>query len=220
MTFFQASHALGAALPALATQAAVDPIVVADERVGDVASREALLDRAFGSARFRKTCEALRVGRLPARGLAIVARMSGDSAARERDIVGTVRLWHVSAGGVPALMLGPLAVDASLRDHGIGARLMREAIARARALGHEAILLVGDAPYYARFGFERRHTLKLRMPGPVEDARFLGLELRPGALAEVRGLVRATGAIDLTGRRQARRHVRERSGAIKAGRVA
>jgi predicted N-acetyltransferase YhbS len=113
-------------------------------------------------------------------------------------------------------MLGPLAVDARLRDHGIGARLMREAIARTQALGHQAILLVGDAPYYARFGFERRHTLGLRLPGPVEDARFLGLELRSGALARARGLVSPTGALDLAGRR----HARLRGIASKAGHAA
>jgi predicted N-acetyltransferase YhbS len=117
-------------------------------------------------------------------------------------VVGTVRLWHVDAGGVPALMLGPLAVDAGYRRYGIGARLMDEALARAAALGHRAVLLVGDAPYYDRFGFERRHTLGLRMPGPVEDERFLGLELVTDAFAEAHGLVRATGAIELPRRRR------------------
>ena len=80
---------------------------------------------------------------------------------------------------------------------------MAEAITRASALGHDAILLVGDAPYYERFGFARRHTLAMRMPGPVEDARFLGLELTPGAFASAKGLVRATGAADLAARRLA-----------------
>ncbi len=120
-------------------------------------------------------------------------------------IVGTVRLWHVDAGGVPALMLGPLAVDADWRCHRVGGRLMEAAIERARALGHRAIVLVGDAPYYARFGFERRLALGLRMPGPVEAERFLGLELVPGALDGARGSVRPTGALDLGARRLSRR---------------
>ena len=188
-------HPTAAFLPP-ATGPAVDPVVIEIERPGDALAREALLDRAFGPARFRKTCHKLRVGRLPARGLALVARVDGV-------LVGTVRLWHIDAGGVPALMLGPLAVDDRFRCYGIGARLMAEAIARARVLGHEAILLVGDAPYYQRFGFDRAHTLALRMPGPVEAARFLGLELAPGALATAHGLVRATGAADLSARRQA-----------------
>ena len=70
---------------------------------------------------------------------------------------------------------------------------MDAAIARAKASGHGAILLVGDAPYYARFGFERQLTKNLQMPGPVELDRFLGLELRDGALAGASGRLRATG---------------------------
>ncbi len=177
--------------------------VVDVERPEDAEAREALLDRAFGPARFAKTCERLRAGRLPAAGLSLVARttrLGGAGLGHAIDmgeVVGTVRLWHVEAGGVPALMLGPLAVDAEWRCYRVGSRLMKAAIARAGVLGHAAIVLVGDAPYYARFGFKRRHALDLRMPGPVEEERVLGLELMPGALAGARGPVRATGAMDL-----------------------
>ncbi|MDE2361885.1 MAG: N-acetyltransferase [Hyphomicrobiales bacterium] len=159
--------------------------VLADERAADVFAREKLLDAAMGPGRRRKTSERLRAGRAPA--LAILAR---DETGR---VIGTVRLWHVAAGGVPALLLGPLAVAADRRCDGVGAALMREAISRARALGHGAILLVGDAPYYTRFGFSRRATERLQMPGPVELGRFLGLELREGWLAGAEGKLRATG---------------------------
>lgn len=155
-------------------------------RPHDVFAREKLLDEAFGAARFRKTCERLRAGRLPARGLALIAH---DGA----QLVGTVALWHVRAGDVDALMLGPLAVAKSHRGFGIGEALMHEAIARARALSHRAIILVGDAPYYAKFGFAHATVARLAMPGPVEIERFLGLELVPGALADARGRVIATG---------------------------
>ena len=193
------SHVPAAAfMPAPMQQVVTDPIAIEHERAGDAETRELLLDRAFGPARFRKTCERLRAGRLPARGLSLVARVSGLGGGA---VVGTVRLWHVDAGGVPALMLGPLAVDARYRCYGIGTRLMQAAIERAVALGHEAILLVGDEPYYGRFGFGRRPTLGLRMPGPVEEARFLGLELAPDSLAAAKGLVRPTGAVNLAARR-------------------
>jgi predicted N-acetyltransferase YhbS len=163
-------------------------IAIREEVIGDVDAREALLDACFGEERFRKTCERLREGRLPADGLALVAEMDGR-------IVATVRLWHVAAGpGRPALMLGPIAVDPALQGLGLGTKLMRVAIGRAKALGHRAILLVGDAPYYARFGFSTEATQALWLPGPYERARFLGLELAPGALSGARGLVRATGA--------------------------
>jgi predicted N-acetyltransferase YhbS len=74
---------------------------------------------------------------------------------------------------------------------------MAEALFRAASAGHKAILLVGDAPYYEPFGFSRRHTLGLSLPGPVDDARFLGLELKGRALKGAKGVVTAAGARDL-----------------------
>ena len=185
---------------------AASRVVIDVERPGDVEVRESLLDRAFGPARFAKTCQRLRAGRLPASGLSLVARTSrvGGGADVGEALVGTVRLWHVEIGGVAALMLGPLAVEDAWRCHRVGGRLVRAAVERADALGHRAIVLVGDAPYYARFGFERRLALGLRMPGPVEADRVLGLELMPGALDGAHGLVRATGAVDLASRRSRR----------------
>ena len=149
-------------------------------------SREALLDTAFGAARFGKTCERLREGRLPAHRLALVAR---DSSG----LVGTLRFWHVDAGGVPALLLGPLAVAESHRMLGLGGALMCAGISRAAALGHGAVILVGDEPYYRRFGFRRAPMERLDLPGWYDPARFLGLELEPGVLAGANGLVAATG---------------------------
>ena len=159
------------------------------EKRRDVAAREALLDAAFGATRFEKTCERLREDNRPVDGLSLVAVKAGR-------LVGTLRLWPVVTGdGRRALMLGPLAVDASERSAGIGARLMRLAIKRARRAGHNAILLVGDAPYYTRFGFSPDLTLALDLPGPVDRARFLGLELVPGALDGAKGLLSAACVI-------------------------
>ncbi|WP_018262792.1 GNAT family N-acetyltransferase [Methylobacterium sp. WSM2598] len=162
-------------------------IQIRDERATDIAARERLLDTCFGEARFTKTCERLREGRLPAEGLALVAEQDGR-------LVGTVRLWDVAAGPRrPALMLGPLAVEPGLQGLGVGGTLMRAALARAAALGHRAVILVGDAPYYARFGFAAEAVGALWLPGPYARERFLGLDLAPGALAGAAGLVQATG---------------------------
>ena len=163
-------------------------IAIRDEVPSDIDAREQLLDACFGEARHAKTCERLREGRRPADGLSLAAEM-------DTRVIGTVRLWHVTVGrGRPALMLGPVAVDPALQGLGIGAKLMREALARARALGHAAVLLVGDAPYYARFGFSAEAAAALMLPGPYERERFLAFELVPGALDGARGLVAATGA--------------------------
>lgn len=167
-------------------KAAPDFVVVA-ETVADIAAREALLDRAMGPKRRKKSSEKLRRGRQPAKGLAFVAR---DGAG---VVVGTVRLWDVRLGdgGPSVLLLGPLAVDQTVKDGGIGSALMRHAIAEAGRLGHRAILLVGDAPYYVRFGFSAEKTAALAMPGPYERERFLALELVPGVLDGTRGVLRA-----------------------------
>ena len=164
------------------------PFVIRAERASDVVAREALLDACFGVNRHMRTCQRLRDGRAPAEGLAL-------SVVRQGRLVGTVRLWHVSAGGVPALVLGPLAVDSSCRSHGLGAVLMNHALAAARALGHGAVILLGDEPYYARFGFSGLKTGELALPGPFERDRLLGLELREGALDGAWGMIVADGAL-------------------------
>jgi predicted N-acetyltransferase YhbS len=87
------------------------------------------------------------------------------------------------------LLLGPLAVHPEWRKRGIGAALVRRALAEATRRGHAAVLLVGDAPYYARFGFSADKTGALAMPGPFEPARLLARELVPGALDGARGLI-------------------------------
>ncbi len=78
----------------------------------------------------------------------------------------------------------------------LGGALLREGLRRSRALGHGAVMLVGDAPYYERFGFSRTCARALWLPGPYDPGRFLGLELRPGALEGACGLISATGAIE------------------------
>ena len=175
MTAFQTETALPGAA-----------IAIRSERAGDVVAREALLDASFGANRHLRACQRLRDGRAPAEGLAF-------AAARQRRLVGTVRLWDVDAGGTPALLLGPLAVDPSCRDLGIGAALMKHALTIAAARGHGAVLLLGDAPYYARFGFSASKTGGLRLPGPFEADRLLGLELRAGALSGAAGMIAPTG---------------------------
>ncbi len=167
-------------------------VTIRDEKISDIAAREALLDIAYGAERFTKTSERLRERRLPADRLSLVAIDNGQ-------IIGTVRLWHVTAGpGRAALLLGPLAVHPEHRNRGIGSALMRRAVARARMLGHRVILLVGDAPYYGRFGFTSAQSGDLWMPGRHDRDRLLALELQPGCLAGARGMIGAAGDLAAT----------------------
>jgi len=172
--------------------------MIRTETAADLPERERLLDRAFGRQRRRKTSERLRAGRLASEGLAFTAV---DETGK---LLGTIRLWDVLAGSAgEALMLGPLAVDCASQGQGIGAALMRHAIAEARLRGHRAIILVGDQPYYTRFGFTASLVADLHLPGPVDRQRFLGIELIPGALDGAEGLVMASGRSEVPQREAA-----------------
>jgi predicted N-acetyltransferase YhbS len=162
-------------------------IMIRNEQASDAEAREALLDQAFGKNRRRKTSERLRSGRLPANELAFVA-VDG------KHVVGTARLWNIVCGsGQFALLLGPVAVEASCHNRGIGADLVRHALHAARQLGHGAVILVGDAPYYGRFGFTGDKMSHVQLPGPVERHRLLAIELEPGTLDSAQGMLSATG---------------------------
>jgi predicted N-acetyltransferase YhbS len=163
-------------------------VTIRAEFLSDVTPREALLDRAFGRGRNRKTSQRFREGRLPAEGLAFTA------LSKSGRVIGTLRMWNVIAGSAgQALLLGPLAVDGRHQGRGLGRAMMDHALNMAKVLGHNSVLLVGDEPYYGRFGFTRNVVADLHLPGPVDRNRFLGLELAPGALDGAEGLVAASG---------------------------
>jgi predicted N-acetyltransferase YhbS len=165
-------------------------VTIRAEISADIIAREALLDRAFGRVRHRKTSQRIRDGRLPAEGLAFTA------LNKSGRVIGTLRMWNVVAGSAgPALLLGPLAVDVRYQRRGVGRELMSHALNMAKVLGHASVLLVGDKPYYSRFGFTRDLVADLHLPGPVDRDRFLGIELAPGALDGAEGLVMASGSL-------------------------
>jgi predicted N-acetyltransferase YhbS len=148
-----------------------------------------LLDISFGPTRESKTVYRLRAGVAPDPDLCHVALENGA-------LRGSLPFWPILAAGMPALLLGPLAVAPEHRGRGFGVALIRHGLARAEALDHRIVLLVGDPEYYERFGFRRALTEGLSLPGPVEERRFLGLELVPSALAELEGAVSSIAAND------------------------
>lgn len=172
---------------------AAPAFVIDHETPADVVARETLLDRAMGAERKTKSSEKIRRGRLPAEGLALVAR------DRNGHVIGTVRLWNIEAGvareggAIEALLLGPLAVDPDHEGKGIGSALMRAALLEAKKRGHGAVFLVGDAGYYERFGFFAQNARHFVMPGPFARERFLALELRSGWLDGAAGMIVASG---------------------------
>lgn len=165
-------------------------IKIIEQRPEDAVAVAALLQEVFQGSHTRKTVHRLRLGRIPAEGLALAA-WEGE------QLIGSLTLWEIAVGEPrrPALLLGPLAVKPARRGEGFGVALVKAAIARARGQGHGAILLVGDPAYYERFGFSTFNTRSLTLPGPVERHRFQGLELRHGWLKGLSGMVRPAGRI-------------------------
>lgn len=156
------------------------------ETATDAPEIEALLDLCFAPGRTALSSYRLREGVAPVEGLCLLLRSEYGVA------LGAIRYWPVRVGGLPALLLGPVAVHPTAQGEGLGAVLMRESLDRAVKQGWQRVMLVGDAPYYARFGFARLRGVE--MPPPTNPDRVLGLELAPGAWQGVTGPVeRAIG---------------------------
>ncbi len=146
---------------------------------------EAVLDRAFGPGRFAKTSERVRE-----RGAVLELSLSRVALSATGDVVGVCRIWRVEAGA-PVFFLGPLAVDPAAQNAGLGADLVRAAIVACRATGGNGVIAVGTARFFEPLGFSVAPAQRISLPGPVDPARVLWMELRPGGLDAVQGLVRA-----------------------------
>ena len=137
----------------------------------DLPAIDALLDDRFGPARRNRTAYRLRDGAVPAAALSFVARGGGQ-------LVGSVQCWPLQLRGVsgrtaPLTLLGPVATAVDRQGEGIASQLMAAALAAVDATGAAPVLLIGDAPFYGRFGFSAAATVGWVLPGPVDRARLL-----------------------------------------------
>lgn len=152
---------------------------MATETADDRAEVEALYDVAFGPARMALSSYRLRAGVSPVAELCLLARDSTGA------IAGAIRHWPVRVGSAAALLLGPVAVHPVHQGEGLGGLLIEASLARAD--GWRRVLLVGDEPYYGRFGFRRIEGVV--MPPPTNPDRILGRALIPDGWAGVDGAV-------------------------------
>lgn len=159
---------------------------------GDEVQVDDLLDEAFGVGRRTKTSYRLREGEVHLPGLCFVARLSSG------QMIGAISFWRLRLGdaGREAVLLGPLAVLPDFQSAGLGLALMRHGLAAVEASEHKLVLLVGDAPYYAKAGFKPVPKGRLLMPGPVDADRLLYLELVEGSFDGVRGEIRSPSRFD------------------------
>lgn len=142
---------------------------------------ELVLDRAFGPGRFAKTSERVRE-----QGAAFEPGLSRVALSSAGQVLGLCRIFRVRAG-VELYFLGPLAVDPAAQSAGLGAQLTRECVTACRAVGGNGVILVGAAAFFTPLGFSRVPDGRIALPGPVDPARLLWCELKPGGLAHAHG---------------------------------
>lgn len=158
------------------------------ESEADIAGLHALSALAFGPGRFARSAYRVREGIAPVSALSLSA-FANDRSAQAR-LVGGVRFTAIEVGETKrGLLLGPLVVHPDLKGKGCGRALVLEGLKRAREDGFAFVLLVGDMSYYERFGFAPSAPGTITLPGPVDPARLLAVELEAGALAGVAGQV-------------------------------
>lgn len=160
---------------------------ITPETSADTPEVEALYDLCFAPGRTALSSYRLREGVAAIAELCLLLRGEGDV------LLAAIRYWPVRIAGRRVLLLGPIAVHPTAQGEGFGGMLMRDSLSRARDMGFARVLLVGDAPYYARFGFHRLDGVE--MPPPTNPDRVLGLELRPGAWVGVAGPVTRDDAV-------------------------
>ena len=154
---------------------------ITQETVADWWEVEALYDLCFAPGRTALSSYRLRDNIEPVPELSLIARDV------DHILAGAIRHWPVRIGRDYALLLGPVAVHPTRQGEGLGGSLIRESIQIASNVGWERMLLVGDAPYYARFGFEK--LKEVAMPHPTNPDRVLGLALRENAWCDIAGPV-------------------------------
>lgn len=161
----------------------VPAFLIRTQQPCDLPAIQALHEHAFGPGRFARTAYRVREGCIGEPGLSLCA-VNGE------ELIGSIEFTPIKIGGVTgALLLGPLVIADNSKNQGWGLKLMLEGMGRGLRLGYRFVVLVGDAPYYARAGFQPVRPGRIEMPGPVNPARLLYAELEAGSAADYAGLV-------------------------------
>ena len=158
-------------------------LTILPETADDAVAIDRLHERTFGPGRYARSAYRIREGRGHVLDLSFTARIG-------TLLVGSLRLTPICIGETPALLLGPLTVEPPFRERGVGSALIKRALKDAGAKGHKLVVLVGDEPFYGKLGFKRIPKGQVKMPGPVDPARLLVAELKPGAFDGVAGMIR------------------------------
>jgi len=166
-------------------------VIIAPEKPDDHWEIEALLDTAFAPGRTGLSSYRLREGVDPIAELCLTARDDDEIAT----LAGAIRFWPIRIGEAaePSLLLGPVAAHPTRQGEGIGAMLILEGLERAVARGWKRCVLIGDEPFYGRFGFRRSLAEDITFPPPTNPNRILAKPLVDGGMDGVCGAVTKWG---------------------------
>ena len=166
----------------------IDAVQTRATEKSDLQSISVLHAKIFGPGRFARTAYRVREGSNRPHDVTPFCRI----ATLHNILIASITFTEIQIGGTPgALLLGPVAVDPEFIGKGIGRTLITQGLEAARAAGRSSVLLVGDEPYYSRFGFKSLEPGRISLPGPVDPKRLLGLNLQAEALSQVHGVVMA-----------------------------
>lgn len=164
----------------------LDKIITRPAQRSDCKAIGELHSKIFGPGRFARSAYRVREGSPSREDVSPFCRI----ACLGPKIIASITFTDIMIGETEgALLLGPVAVDPDYRGRGIGSNLINEGLKTARSAGRSIVLLVGDEPYYARFGFKSIEGGRIIFPGPLDPTRLLGLSLRKDALLQSSGMV-------------------------------
>lgn len=149
--------------------------------------------RAFGNDDEGDLIEAIRDSRYYIPALSLVAVVDGK-------IVGHIMFSLIKVVGdeteTPVLTLSPMSVDPDHQRQGVGGKLVNKGLDECRRLGYGVVTVIGHPDYYPRFGFVEARKAGLEVPFDVPDEAFLVIELIPGSLEEVSGMIEFSSPFD------------------------
>ncbi len=159
--------------------------LIRPQSAADIPAVEALHEEAFGPGRFARTAYRIREAATQPPVIAL-------TEWNEETLAGAIQFTAITIGGEGrAMLLGPLAIAPAYKNKGCGLQLMKDGLERAKSLGFRLVVLVGDLPYYQRVGFGIVPPGRILLPGPVDPARLLAVELAKDALHRFSGMVAA-----------------------------
>ena len=158
--------------------------IIAENPAEHADAIEALYDRTFGPGHFAKTAERLREGTVTLPALNRVALVDGH-------VIGACRVWPVEVGEarLPAIFVGPVAVDPAFQGQRLGLSVTGEALEAATLAGWGAAVIIGAPTYFGELGFKVVPAGTLSFPGPQDPARVMVRALA-GSTDDLRGPVR------------------------------